>query len=260
MHNSRRAFFQKISLGGIGMLGVPGLLPAENIYGDGDTEKDKKGITVLFQGDSITDGNRGRNNDWNHVLGHGYAFLVASRLWYNYTAKNLMFYNRGISGNRVKDLDLRWQTDTINLKPDIISILVGINDVLGTIYNRNPEPIEAFEATYRRLLDKTKASLPNSKIIICEPFILPVGMVKEKKIQFETEVTRQQAVTRKLAKNYHATFVELQKPFNEACERAPGNYWIWDGIHPMPAGHELIARQWLKKAKQLMPFIKEETP
>jgi lysophospholipase L1-like esterase len=192
------------------------------------------------------------------VLGHGYAFLVASKLWYQYTGKNLMFYNRGNSGDRVNDLLLRWQADAINLKPDIISILAGINDVLGTIYNRNPEPIETFEANYKRLLDKTKAALPNSKIIICEPFILPVGMVAEKKSRFESEVEKRQVVIRRLAKNYNATLVELQKPFNDACKRAPAKYWIWDGIHPMPAGHELIARQWIKKAKQLLPFINEE--
>jgi lysophospholipase L1-like esterase len=257
MYNSRRTFIQKIGLGGMGMFGVPGMLAAEELYDD--NKEDKKGLTVLFQGDSITDGNRGRNNDWNHVMGHGYAFLIASRLWYQYTSKNLMFYNRGNSGDRVKDLELRWQADTINLRPDIISILVGINDVLGTIYNHNPEPIATFEATFKKLLDKTKAALPHTKIILCEPFILPVGMVTEKKLQFDAEIAKRQAVTKKLAGEYHATFVELQKPFNDACKRAPANYWIWDGIHPMPAGHELIARQWIKKAKQLMPFIKDPT-
>lgn len=258
MNHSRRSFIQNMGLGSAGFIGIPAFSPAEDVY-DNSPGGDKKGMVVLFQGDSITDGNRGRNNDWNHVMGHGYASLIASRLWYQYPQKNLMFYNRGISGDRVANLESRWQVDAINLKPDIISILVGINDVWATIYNQNPESMSIFEASYKRLLDKTKEALPGSKIILCEPFILPVGMVAERKASFESEVAKRQEVIYKLARGYQATLVELQKPFNDACKKAPPNYWIWDGIHPMPAGHELIARLWINKAKALMPFIKAET-
>lgn len=122
-------------------------------------------MTILFQGDSITDGGRSRNADWNHIMGHGYAYLIASRLWYDYPKEDLMAYNRGISGNKIKDLQERWQKDTIDLKPDVLSILIGVNDVARIIGNENS--IEAWRENYRKLLDKTKKELPNTTLILC---------------------------------------------------------------------------------------------
>src|SRR3954466_9730228 len=90
--------------------------------------KEGEGLTFLFQGDSITDGNRSRNNDWNHVMGHGYQYIIASRLWCDFPGKKFHFFNRGISGNKVSDLRERWQQDTLELKPNLLSILIGIND------------------------------------------------------------------------------------------------------------------------------------
>jgi lysophospholipase L1-like esterase len=209
--------------------------------------KGKYGLTILFQGDSITDGNRTRNDDWNHVMGHGYQFIISSKYWFEYPEKKFMFYNRGISGNRVRDLEARWQKDTLDLKPDVLSILVGINDAAATIWDRDPEPIEKFEEHYRSILKQTKKALPEIKIVLCEPFCLPVGSVADKLETYQLEIQKQQTVIRKLAKEFDAVYVELQKPFTEACKKAPANYWIWDGIHPMPAGHELIAREWNKK-------------
>jgi lysophospholipase L1-like esterase len=116
---------------------------------DQDNSK-SKGLTFLFQGDSITDGNRTSDNDWNHIMGHGYAYLIASRLWYDYPNRDLIFYNRGISGNRVRDLDARWQKDTLDLKPDVVSILIGVNDVLAMIKNNDPDSIDKFEETYKK--------------------------------------------------------------------------------------------------------------
>ncbi|MDB4582051.1 SGNH/GDSL hydrolase family protein [Draconibacterium sp.] len=252
MNNSRRKFVKKVGLAGLAALGIPELLMADTSNETLKTPGKTGGLTILFQGDSITDGNRTRNNDWNHVMGHGYPYLISSRFWFDYPEKDFMFYNRGISGNRAKDLDDRWQTDTLDLKPDVISILVGINDVGATVHNRNPEPLKKFEEHYRSILDKTKKVLPGTQIILCEPFILPVGKVLENLEIYETEVKKQQKIIRKLAKNYNAVFVELQKPFTKACEKAPANYWIWDGIHPMPAGHELIAREWIIHAQNIL--------
>ena len=175
-------------------------------------------------------------------MGHGYANLIASRLWYDYPDKGFMFYNRGISGNRVRDLDAHWQQDTLDLKPDVLSVLIGVNDVLTIIKNTDPDTIKKFEETYKRILDKTKDALPNTLIVLCEPFILLLGWVNEKAEIWQAKILKRQFIVRKSTETYQAIFVELQEPFKNACQKAPANYWIWDGVHPMPADHELIAR------------------
>jgi lysophospholipase L1-like esterase len=256
MKTSRREFIGKLGLTGIAAWSLQQHLSASDYYQQADKNTENKGLTILFQGDSITDGNRTRDNDWNHIMGHGYAYLIACRLWYDYIEENLMFYNRGISGNRVRDLDARWQQDTLDLKPDVLSILIGVNDVMAIVKDWDPDPIEKFEESYKKILDKTLSSLPNTQIVLCEPFILPIGWVNEKTEIWQTEVLKRQQVVRKLAETYQTTFVELQKPFEQACQKAPANYWIWDGVHPMPAGHELIARLWIKEVSKKLSFIK----
>jgi len=252
MRNSRRDFVKTVGFTGMAAIGMSGISLAAGQTKDG---KSGNGTTFLFQGDSITDGNRTRNNDWNHVMGHGYAYLIASRLWYDHTDKNLMFYNRGISGNRVRDLEARWQEDTIDLKPDVLSILVGVNDVHAIVNNNEAESIGQFEDRYKNILDKTREALPETKIVLCEPFILPVGWVKDNLEQWRAEIKKRQVLTKALAEKYGAIFVELQEPFNKACQKAPADYWIWDGVHPMPAGHELMARQWIKKVKKSLRWM-----
>ncbi len=250
MKTSRKDFIKKAGLSGIVALSIPGVLSATHFSNSETALKPEEGLTFLFQGDSITDGNRTRNNDWNHVLGHGYQYIIASKLWFENPNKNYMFYNRGISGNRVKDLESRWQKDALDLKPDVLSILVGINDVDAIINNRDPESIEEFERHYSNILEQTKSALPNTILVLCESFILPVGRVKENLKNWQNEVSIQQKVIRRLAKKYKAVFVELQQPFNDAYKKAAPEYWIWDGIHPMPGGHELIAREWLKEVQK----------
>ncbi|TRZ43797.1 lysophospholipase [Robertkochia solimangrovi] len=208
-------------------------------------------MKILFQGDSITDGNRSRNDDWNHVMGHGYAYLIASRLWYDFPDKQYMFYNRGISGNTVKDLNDRWQEDTLKLNPDLISILAGVNDIFYDIYDQKTIDYKALMESYSELIEKSRENNPNVKIVLCEPFTLRVGHVEKDPANWESKVGKLQELVRELAATYKAHFVALQKPFNDHLKLAPAKYWIWDGIHPMPAGHELIAREWLKQTQGL---------
>lgn len=255
--NSRRDFLKKAGIASVAALTVPQLFTESQAQESVKSKSEsKKGLTILFQGDSITDGNRTRDNDWNHIMGHGYACLIASRLWYDYTDAGLMFINRGISGNRVSDLDKRWQQDTLDLKPDVVSILIGVNDVISVVENWNPDPIDVYEATFKKILDRTREALPNSLIVLCEPFTLPLGWATKKPELWQDEIKKRQELARKLAKVYKTEFVELQEPFNKACEKAPANYWIWDGVHPMPAGHELIAREWINTVKGKLSFIK----
>ncbi len=214
------------------------------------TDKKEKGFTFLFQGDSITDGNRTRNNDWNHVMGHGYAYLIASRWGFDFPRKEFRFFNRGVSGNKVPDLAARWQEDTLALKPDLLSILVGINDADALLKGNAEFTTERFEAGYRALLAATRTQLPQTEFVLCEPFVLPVGRVKEKWEAYRDEVAKRRAVVQKIAADNHTVLVPLQSAFDRALSRAPAEYWIWDGVHPMPAGHELIAREWMEAVRK----------
>jgi len=250
--NKRRDFLkQAIALSTIAAF-PPALLnamPADenSSYGEG--------VTFLFQGDSITDGNRTRNNDWNHVMGHGYQYIIASKLWYEFPRKGLHFLNRGISGNKVTDLAARWQQDTLDLKPDVLSILIGINDTSAFIYGNKDFTEEQYESGYRALLQQTKQQLPNVQFVLCEPFILPVGKVKDNWDDYSTEIKKRQDVVLTLSGEYNAIFVPFQDAFNKALSKAPADYWIWDGVHPMPAGHELMAIEWMHQVGKRLKFI-----
>ena len=214
----------------------------------------KTGARVLFQGDSITDGNRGRNEDPNHILGHGYAFIIAARYGGHYPERRLVFLNRGVSGHKVTDLQARWQKDTLDLKPDVLSILVGINDSGSVVSGRQPSvSVEEFERVYDRLLQDTEAALPGVRLVLCEPFILPVGGVKAQWDAYLADVKQRQAVVARLAAKHKACFVPLQKAFDEACARAPADYWIWDGVHPTYSGHQVLAEAWVRAVAAFWP-------
>ncbi len=215
----------------------------------------KNGAVILFQGDSITDGNRGRNEDPNHIMGHGYAFSIASRIGADFPEKNYKFYNRGISGHKITDLANRWQTDTLDLKPDVLSMLVGVNDAASVVFTRSPVvSVEKYEETYNALLEQTNAVFPDILFVLCEPFIMKVGKVKENWEAYSADISKRQKVVKRLADKFEAVFVPLQEIFNKACEKAAAEYWMWDGIHPTVAGHELLAREWLKQVEKRISF------
>jgi len=174
-----------------------------------------------------------------------------------------MFYNRGISGNTIKDLDDRWQQDTLDLKPDVLSILIGVNDshkIIDNIYS-----LEDWKDSYIQVLDRTKKTLPETRIVLCEPFILPYKgeeparktWTKELAESYQNVISKMQVIVRQLAADHKSIFIELQDAFENAYKKAPAEYWIWDGIHPMPAGHELIAREWIDGVKEELDFLSE---
>ena len=193
---------------------------------------------ILFQGDSITDMNRGRNDDPNHILGHSYAFIIAASVSAHHPELNLKFFNRGVSGNRVTDLLDRWQIDAVDLHPTILSILVGVNDV------DSDTSLDDFESNYEQLISRTRTALPDTRIVICEPFGLPTGWRKTKWRTLEPRLKLVQRATARVAKKFGAIFVPLQRAFDAAANRATAEYWIWDGVHPTYSGQQIIADEW----------------
>ena len=211
----------------------------------------------MFQGDSITDGNRGRSADPNHIMGHGYAFSVASRVGADFAESKHRFYNRGISGNRVKDLKDRWQTDTLDITPDVLSILIGINDTSMLINKGEVEnsAIDLFETTYRDVLNQSRKQNPDTLFVLCLPFVYPVSRVKDNWKNYSSIIASLAARTKKLAAEFNAVVVDFPAVFDKAIKRAPADYWIWDGIHPTVPGHELMAREWIKQVSSRLKFL-----
>ena len=207
------------------------------------------GDVIVFQGDSITDGGRQRTgSDYNHTMGQSYAYILAAMVGALHPERNLTFINRGVGGNRVTDLAARWQADTLNLKPNFLSILIGINDTLSAT-----ESVRQYEQVYDELLADTTAALPNTKIVLGEPFLLPVGKHKANYAAELAEVKKRQEAVARLAAKYHLPLVRYQEAFDEACRKAPPEYWSWDGVHPHYAGHGLMVQEWLKTVRQFWP-------
>ena len=209
---------------------------------------------VLFQGDSITD--CGRDKDKQTHNGRGYAHLVAAHLNCNEPyAYNCI--NRGISGNRVVDLYARIKIDMINLKPDYMSILIGINDVWHEYTRKNGVDAEKFEMVYGLMIEELQKALPNLKIMILEPFVLPGSATNTDEEHpgrwehFSSECVLRQKAAKRIAEKYGLVFVPLQDLLNKVNADAPEDYWLMDGVHPTPAGHELIKQEWLKAFEQL---------
>lgn len=205
------------------------------------------GTRILFQGDSITDGNRGRNTDPNHILGHGYQFLIAARFGESLAERHLVFLNRGISGNKVSDLARRWQTETLDLKPDVLSILIGINDLNAGVSAAD------YERQYDQLLTETRIALPSVRLVLGEPFGLPVGHFATEWDKHRADLSVRREIVARLAIKHHAAVVPYQRAFDDATQRAPAAEWIWDGIHPTYAGHQLMAKAWIRTVRAAWP-------
>ncbi|RTE10850.1 SGNH/GDSL hydrolase family protein [Paenibacillus whitsoniae] len=195
--------------------------------------------TVLFQGDSITD--FGRNREDGHDLGSGYAMMASAIFSSNYPEKQVKFINRGIGGNRVTDLQQRWEQDCLDLNPTWVSIYIGINDTWRRYSHNDPTSVETFTQGYRNLIEQTKEKL-DAKLVLIEPFVLPLP---EDSKQWREDLDPKINAVRELAREYHALLVPLDGLFAAASVHAPPAFWTTDGVHPSPAGHALIAKAWL---------------
>lgn len=210
--------------------------------------------TILFQGDSITDCCRGRENFNN--IGDGYPVLVRAKLGFD-EPYAYDFQNRGVSGNRSVDLYARIRSDIINLRPDYMSILIGVNDVWHGVSWDNGVSPEKYEKIYCMLLDEIKAELPDVKIMILEPFCLKGSATEnteeqpDKWNEFNGGVRAMAKKAKAVAEKYSLPFVPLQDKFDEVSKDKDTSYWLMDGVHPNAPGHELIAREWLKAFKEM---------
>jgi lysophospholipase L1-like esterase len=200
-------------------------------------------MIILFQGDSITDCGRDREKDVK--TGIGYPTMVKGQLGYDEPGHT--FINRGIGGNRSVDLYARIKKDIINLKPDLMSILIGVNDVWHDLHE-SPNGVDAdkFYKIYCMLIEEVKEALPNIKIMILEPFVLHGTATDEHWEFFDVETKKRAAMAKKVAEKYNLTWVPLQEGFDALLEKAPAGYWLRDGVHPDAPGHDFIKRQWLK--------------
>ncbi|MCS7230600.1 MAG: SGNH/GDSL hydrolase family protein [Elusimicrobiota bacterium] len=190
---------------------------------------------ILFQGDSITDSNRLTTS---HGLGEGYVFIVVS--WLKTIYYEIECFNRGISGNTVLDLLNRWEKDCISLQPDIISILIGINDSTQGVSN------ETYKENYEKILKLSKEKLKNPYFILMEPFILEVNSFHK---MLKKSVEEKCEIIRELSKKFNCILVPLNEVFKKLSKIKSPQYWAEDGIHPTPQGHFIIAREFLKATK-----------
>ncbi|SDZ85363.1 Lysophospholipase L1 [Porphyromonadaceae bacterium KH3R12] len=265
--NTRRDFFNKVVAGGV-------FLSLSDIAASAITTPRRRAIhfrndnILLFQGDSLTDAGRDREYPFpnaHQTFGRGYVIQTAGELLVKYAGKNLSIYNKGISGDKVQDLTRRWKEDCIDLKPDILSILIGINDFMqaeSKDYTRNAL---TYEKELRSLLDQTMTALPKLQLIIGEPFVItgikkprnheghPVNFVVDEALY--NELGKYRAVAREIADELNAVFIPYQKIFDEAKKYAPPVYWSHDGIHASIAGTRLMATAWLQATEGR---IKEE--
>lgn len=254
---NRRKFLHSttLSAGALSLTTLAGAKPSASILPNGykySLPGFKQDEHLLFIGDSITDMQRSRKpNGWdqNHLLGHSYVFLIAARLGVELGSSLPKISNRGISGHKIADLRRRWKADAIEPNPNLLSILIGTNDV-----GKDVKPVD-FEGDYRFVLDASRKANPALKIILIDPFVLRSGKIGTDhawaKRRSATDELRKVVV--RLAKDYDALHLPMQDIFDQAAKTSSPNHWIWDGIHPLPAGHELIARSWLDAVSARWP-------
>lgn len=203
-------------------------------------------MRVLFQGDSVTDAKRDRSDP--HQLGNGYPRFAAQMLYSQYPRVDWEFLNQGISGNRTIDLCQRWQTDCLDYQPDVLSILVGVNDTLRRFDSNDPTAPAVLEQNYRFLLEKVKANT-NAKIIMMEPFVLMTAASRE---EWHADLDPKIAVIRKLAREYADVYIPLDGLFAALSVVREPKWWAADGVHPTEEGAFFIAQEYVKAIKEVL--------
>lgn len=196
---------------------------------------DDDNVTVLFIGDSVTD--CGRRDDADRNLGHGYVRLINEAFEAGGTPATIV--NRGISGNRVRDLKARWEKDALALAPTLVSVMIGVNDMWRRYDDNDPTTAEQFAADYRDILGQLPGR-DEMALVLMEPFLLPVTAEKEK---WRDDLDAKIAVVHELAAEFGAVLVPADSFLNGLD--TPAAEIAADGVHPTELGHELLAKLWL---------------
>lgn len=207
-------------------------------------------MKILFQGDSVTDA--GRDRSQSSDMGFGYPKYASAMLEDAFSDIDFAFVNLGISGNRTEDLVARMQSDFIEIQPDIVSIMIGINDVwhhyaFSCTYTSN----EAFEQNYTTLLEEIKQKT-NAKIMIIQPYLIDVP----DKQQLKAELAEKQAIVKKLADKYADAYLPMHEIFL-ADEAEDKTVYAADGVHPTEDGACLIAQKYLEAVTPLIEELAE---
>lgn len=235
----RRIFIQSTTMSTLGGYALGHVSKSSNL------QTPKKGLRILFQGDSITDASRDRGSYYANQgrgMGGGYVYQIVSHLLGQYPESDIQCYNRGISGHKVFQLADRWELDCLAIKPDVLSILIGVNDYWHMLNGHYNGTAQIYENDYRALLTQTKDKLPEVKLIIGEPFAVAGGSaINEKWGPFDDY----RAIAKKLAEEFDAPFIPFHSLFAKALEHAPASYWCPDGVHPSIAGAHLMKEAWL---------------
>lgn len=244
---NRRRFIKQAALGTLAAISMPEILSASMPKEKIKPFKLQKDQVILFQGDSITDSGRNKediNLNSARNLGNGYPLIAGAALLDKYAGLSLKIFNKGISGNKVFQLAERWDKDCLDLKPDVLSILIGVNDIWHKLDGRYDGTPEIYRNDYIALIERTRKALPDVKLIICEPFA--VKGVKAVDDRWYPEFYEYQKAAKEIARMFNATFIPYQAVYDEAQKKAPGAYWTGDGVHPSLAGAQLMANAWLK--------------
>ena len=201
--------------------------------------------TVLFIGDSVTDAGRTASPDVRpfDALGVGYVRFIAQHLGSQHPELGLRIVNRGVSGDRTRELEPRWEHDVIDERPHVLSVLIGVNDSWRAFDDNDPTPDDEFESRYRSLLQRARAASPALHIVLCEPFLM---FEQPGEVGFRQDLDGKIAVVHRLADEFDASLVQFDQMFVAACARIAATYWADDGIHPTPAGHGLMAWEWMR--------------
>ncbi len=208
----------------------------------------------LFQGDSITDVSRVDADDGgagSYLFGYGYPNLLAADFLKNRKGE-IEFINKGVSGDRIVDLYARIKDDIINLKPDIMSILIGVNDVWHELSQQNGVDAPKFEKIYSMLIEEIKEALPKVEIIVLAPFVLKGSGTEMYYDEFRVEVAKRAECAKRVAEKYGLPYVPLQQAFDEASADGDTTYWTTDGVHPTAAGHQLIKESLAEAVEKLI--------
>lgn len=202
-------------------------------------------MKILFQGDSITDAGRDRAD--YHDMGQGYPFYASYLIEENYPGVDFEFVNLGISGDRTENLVERLQDDFVDIQPDIVSILIGVNDTWHRAEEQNWIDNETFENNYRTVLTAIKENT-NAKIIMMEQFLLSVP----DKDFFRVDLDPKIDIVRRLAREFADVYIPLDGLFAAASIKKEPTYWAADGVHPTAEGAKFIAEHYCNAVKELL--------